>query len=292
MEGMVPGKQIIRLDSNNESIFIASLVNFYKLLSTDVDVILERRRWLHKNPLGSLLEYILFENNEILAYNFFIPTIIENNVYLLSGGSHVNPSHKGAFVSFYLELLEILRDSNYKLVFGFPNKNSYPIMMHKFGANMKENKNYKQIKIIGVKKRVSKLEKIEVNFDIKKDDFIINPWNKWKLDKPHNNYQFSKIEGKILIYKIFENQIDLISIPTFDSYEEYVCILQKFYVKINKKDKHINLIISSKRLFQLIDSSFEMKYDDYERHLCYKYLKNYDFKFDEFSVEMIHSDIY
>ena len=295
MVDIVQDRLIVEINDENELKYFSAIVNFNKIFSEDVNTFLLRRKWLRENPLGVLKEFILVQDGIVLAYNYFIPTPFNDAVYLLSGGSLVNPAYKGVFVSFYLDILDLLKEDGNTIVYGFPNKNSYPIMIHRFGAGMLADENYRQIRIVGMKNILKKHITEYFSSMVIEEKFVgisLSPWLSWRISKPNTEYKINRIGNVDVIYKIYENQIDLISIPSFSSYLEYASTIYVLYRKFSDFHSDVNLILNSRNLLDVISKYFEIEYDNYERHLCYKIMDervNIEFNF---LAEMIYSDIY
>ena len=260
--------------------------------------------WYKKNPLGEVEEYIYCNHDNIIAYNYFFPQFCDCHKVYLSGGSMVNPNFRGEFIPFMEKLQEkFIADIKCDLIYGFPNKNAYPIFVSKFGFNWQENTNYKLLNLTKIKSSIKSL-----NIKFKKSDLsslkISNEqlaslgrnvnWIKWRLHKPETSYFVIEKSNKYIVYKIFDSKVDLITILNCTKIDEYVELLSKFYNYIKSKGfREISLIVSNNLFFYKLSSVFEFEVEDYERHLSYKILTD-EIKINnnEMFLEMIDSDVF
>lgn len=124
------------------------------------------------------------------------------------------------------------------------------------------------------------------------DGLNLPSWLSWRVSKPSTDYKINRIGNVDIIYKVYENQIDLVSITSFSSYQEYVFTIYALYHKFSDLHSDVNLILNSSELFDIISKYFEIEYDNYERHFCYKKFNERNSVDSNLSIEMINSDIY
>lgn len=301
MVGIVQDKEIRIYPLDREDELYSDIELMYNNVFNKKISMINMSKWYKTHPFNPVKEFVFVINNELIAYNYFFPQYYNAKKVYLSGGSMVDPQFKGKFVSFFMRIMEEFNENT--IFYGFPNKYSYPIFVHRFGFKWKENTNYKVLNLIRKKGSIgkSKIKFRECDIHSMKinktqiSSFSRNiDWIKWRLQKPETLYIILERNNKYLIYKIFKSSVDILTILNCANMNEYVEMIMEFYDYVQTSGyNQISLMVSNKDVFKIISNYFEYEIDGYERYLCFNAL-SFEIKnnFNKMFLEMIDSDIY
>ena len=204
-------------------------------------------------------------NNKPAAYYGVFPIILNYNSkdYLIaqSGDTMTNPSHqkKGLFIKLAKQTYKLCNKKGVNLIYGFPNKNSYPGFKRKldwmfYGFMQKFTFHVKTIPFCELSSKISIIQPFY-------NKFVKTRIEKFKIDLSQINFDsfnFSKVKGNIkkdltfFEYKMKKNSVYLISI---DGFNVLIRAQTHLYIgEVNKfKKSQINAFIKSmKRLAKII----------------------------------------
>jgi hypothetical protein len=214
----------------------------------------------------------------------------------------VNPQKKGKFVPFFKAVEKRITDLGCDILFGFPNTNSYPIYVNKYGFGWNEVNNFRQLQINGFlngQVRISDHRKITVH-EIKLDarqlaSFIrTKEWLRWRVSKPGKKYEIITIDNSYIVYSFYNKEIDCLSILNVADKNDYYKVFTKFcaimiYFYGHKK---VNIFCSDDFLFYKISKKFNFNENIYKRYFCYKVINKNLCIDDMIFVEMIDCDTF
>lgn len=140
------------------------------------------------NPVGTIVGYDAWFENELAAHYATIPVIYNNNSYPLKGllslntATHIEHQRKGLFIQLAEKSYELAASMGYEFVIGVANQNSTHGFINKLG--------FRLISPLDVKVGLGKL------IAHKRNQFFHSEWNKenisWRLNNPSNHYQKTK----------------------------------------------------------------------------------------------------
>lgn len=168
------------------------------------------------------------ETNELAAYYGVFPIRLSyfGKDYLVaqSGDTMTAPRHqkKGLFTRLAKETYSLARESGIKLVFGFPNENSYPGLKHKldwefYGFMQRFTFNIKTIPFCELSSKFPKLQPFY-------NSFVKSRIKKYRIQKDQINFEafnFSNVKGFIkkdiifFDYKLNRNNVFVVLIDGF-----------------------------------------------------------------------------
>ena len=144
------------------------------------------------------------ESNELAAYYGVFPILLnyetEDCLVAQSGDTMTAPNHrkKGLFTKLAKETYMLSKENGIKLVFGFPNENSYPGFKHRLGWEF-HGFMYRftfQVQTIPFCELSSKFSKLQPLYD----RFVRNRIEKYRIEIDQINFDsfnFSKVKGYI-----------------------------------------------------------------------------------------------
>jgi len=191
-ELLVYQKDIIDLFSNT----------FARLLAPEI------WKWLYiENPCGEPIVALCYDENILVGHFAIVPIFLEIDQQLIKAAVTYTTMvaekyrSRGVFYNLVKILFAKLKFENYDLVFGFPNRNSMPVMQGYFSWNI--NKSYiARLK----KKQIQELYDNSYNTHVLKLDISDNVYLKWRLAKPGVNY-FTDSGN---IFKYYNNDLELV----------------------------------------------------------------------------------
>jgi hypothetical protein len=257
--------------NNHESIFSLKgqiLDLFFRCFNKHLDCP-EIWDWAYMdNPNGKPIVSVCFDGSKLIGHYGIIPIYYNNDVNrILCGLSMSNMvDEKYIFTGAYINLAKLAYEKanklGYTVVYGFPNKNSYPALKKRLGWEFPEEYRVVSTPMKTVDPKYFQRKTALYSFDIR-DKAQIN----WRLSKPNNNY----FQNDNLIYKYYRNSIDLI-------YFEPVSL------KNIDPDEICNIIIPKR--CPLYNESKSFKY-----YSGYKII-NHNYNNITMNIQLINSDIF
>jgi hypothetical protein len=220
-----------------------------------------------ETPNGNSVVTLSFDDGDLVGHYAVIPLplIKKDKIFncFLSMTTMVAPSHRksGLFVNLAKLTYRKLEHMNVDFVIGFPNNNSSPGFIKKLSWDV-----LPYDYIASVSRDFLLENKNSLSFD-KCENYLLNlddnDLKKWRISKPGVKYYFK--EG--LIYKLFNNSIDLIYYSSVNVFEQL------------PKGKRINLIVPysakeflpykvSSYMFGGVSINTKFKPDTVSRQMC------------------------
>lgn len=299
--------------------YIPSLNRLFKK-SFGKDIHPDFLKWRYlDNPTGELLVAVAIEDGEIIANYSASPGFFrkgnESSKTALSMTTMTDPNYNGMglFPKLANMLYNEMIERNYSAVWGFPNGNSHGAFVKKLGwkdiyeiptlryeVKKQENKKMEKFYRIEFDNEYNKIDAINL---IKKDQYFVEKSKKyyeWRYNKhPFNTYKHivlfknCEIVGSVL-YKIYNNSIDILEFNGIENKEDINCILSFLH----------NLAIESDyNSISCWMSVFDHKHTVFEKfgfdvtvpitYFCLKQFKgNFELDYNKYFIQMGDSDVY
>jgi hypothetical protein len=176
------------------------------------------------------------------------------------------------------------------------------IFSNKFGFGWSTCASFKQIQISGFLEQHNGPSSF---IDVSPDDILLytnqlssflrnKKWISWRLKKTGKKYRILQIKNSYVIYSIFKNEIDCLSILNVSDKNKYCRILVLFCeIAFNMFSKQkVNIFCSDDFIFDKIKTKFVFNENPYKRYFCYKSMKDDKLIGDSIFVEMLDCDTF
>ncbi|BAI79868.1 hypothetical protein DEFDS_0374 [Deferribacter desulfuricans SSM1] len=249
---------------------------FYKVYSKILDDSIWEHQFIH-SPYDDSPLFLAFDDKKIVGSALMIKhkILLNNKIYnyYLFTTSAIDPNYRNKGV--YLELLNMqkkyAKDTKKDFILAFPNKIAY-----------------NAIKILGGFKDVSQEKIVKTNINninlnsfcnhiIEDKEFL-----RWRFE--HKNYNFIKIDEKILVVKKYKDSFDILSSLYIDSINNDVIPSNKFININNLKSCHVlEKHTINKNLNQFIN---------YYNATIYLINNKIDFNKNKMCINLLMSDVF
>ncbi len=248
-------------------------------------------KWaLFKNIKDKSYSCGIIENNKLVAHNAFIPYEFKLGSMLIKALLSISSaSIKPGYFPLVYKNCEKCFFKDFDIIFAFPNKNSAPFFIKKFGFNKGH------FNMMGYDKKKKPLIKRDLDYKIPLKSFLFNSLSKdflkWRLfSHPYNNYYvFKGRESKIYYKKYDKDSLDIIAVCPDKKNNFTIKSILEFIENFNN---NINIISTNEILTSfLLKTRFEIKNTNniFAYKLLNNKLKNY---LNFFLLQMIDNDIY
>lgn len=255
----------------------------------------------HATCPGGVRYFFAYQQERLVAFNYFMFADGGGIRYALSGGSMSDPESRGSFLPLFRYAVDRVL-SQVDWIIGFCNRNSYRIFCHPV-YGWREVKDFFQGKLLSTKGGPLPTFNYEELRDFSPDEkggmnLLMDrsvPYLSWRLSNiPGFRAIRNNISGAVVVLKPYGSDMDLVTLlhgRSHGHYCEELKAVMQYLAATEPGFTGLNCYLSFPGAEKLLRHDFDVEVNPFERHLCIKGAGN-PTEIPELDVEMLDADLF